>query len=251
MLYYYHYGEGKETLVILHGLLGAAKNWQPIATAFAKDRQVLCFDLPNHGGSCHQTDMRYEFIAEQIHSQLQALGINKIQLLGHSLGGKLAMVMADLYPKLVSHLVVVDIAARHYPDEHSHIIQALMQLPLDNHSRKALDLSLATTIKEKKIRQFLLMNLVHRSGKWHWQVNLHNIWHAYSYLISAIPERSHLLSYQVLVIHAVNSTYIEEKDLQALRVRYPNMQAIEFNTGHWVQHDASAAFVTTVNDFLS
>jgi len=138
-LHYQSQGQGKP-LVIVHGLFGSADNWRSMAKFFSRHYQVINVDLRNHGRSPHSDKQSLADMAEDIFELCQQLSLSKISILGHSLGGKVAMQFVELYEKYVDKLVVVDIAPRQYVELHTPLMDAMMALNMsDFRSRKQVD----------------------------------------------------------------------------------------------------------------
>lgn len=177
-------------LVVLHGLLGSLDNWQTFARGQTTQRAVLAMDLRNHGASPHLEGMSYRQMGADVVEVLDALGIPRCDLMGHSMGGKVAMTLALQHPERVKRLLVVDIAPKAYPPRHQALLQAMSTLPLTTlTSRKQADEWLSSTVKHPFERGFLLKNLGrHTDGSFFWQCNLPEI--AKQYLkISGFPHR--------------------------------------------------------------
>jgi len=164
-------------LVILHGLLGSSDNWLPLARRFAARFQVFAVDLRNHGRSPHAAGMDYPSLAGDLVKFLDAHRLDRVHLLGHSLGGKVAMQLALSSPDCVARLIVVDIAPKTYPARHEHIVESLLALDLKrHHRRREIEDALAPGIPDRTVRQFLLKNLAHDGdGRFQWKVNLREI----------------------------------------------------------------------------
>ena len=156
------YGDSSadETVVLLHGLFGSAKNLAGIARHLEPTFRVVSFDLPNHGGSPHVSVMSIRSMADQIAGEIRRRCFGNVNLLGHSLGGKVAMSMALANPKMVNRLIVADIAPVIYKPHHDDIFAAMRAVPLDDvRSRGEAEQYMAKFIHEPAIRQFLLQNL--------------------------------------------------------------------------------------------
>ena len=155
-------GEGKP-LVILHGFLGMGDNWKTLGKQFAIDGyQVHLVDQRNHGRSFHSDAFSYTLLAEDLKSYCDQVNLDHIRLIGHSMGGKTAMMFATMYPEMVKKLIVVDIAPRFYPQHHQVILDSLTRLSNEAEalkSRSMADVFLETLIPEMGTRQFLLKNL--------------------------------------------------------------------------------------------
>ncbi|MBT8447792.1 MAG: alpha/beta fold hydrolase, partial [Gammaproteobacteria bacterium] len=172
-----------DPVLILHGLLGSARNWRSMARSMAGDYDVLTVDLRNHGASPHTDSMRYEDMATDVAALIADEVSQPVTLVGHSMGGKVAMTLALHQPALVQRLVVVDIAPIAYPDRFGHLVAALRALPLATLARRAqADALLADSVPDATLRSFLLHNLVDDgAGGWRWQCNLETI-------ASSLPE---------------------------------------------------------------
>lgn len=227
LLHYKVYGEHNRhhstPLVLLHGLLGELENWQTQARRLAKDYYVISIDLRNHGHSPHIKGMSYRVMAEDIQRLFNALHIPHINLLGHSMGGKVAMYLTLYHPDLIKRLIVVDIAPKSYPLWHQTVLQAMLSLPLtDVKRRKDADLILSETIPNAYERGFLLKNLQRcKSGRYTWKCNLPEI--ARHYLkIAAFPQSDQRYSGKVLLIKGELSVYLQPEDNELLRQYFPN-----------------------------
>ncbi|MED5510016.1 MAG: alpha/beta fold hydrolase, partial [Pseudomonadota bacterium] len=158
-LHYQDSGEG-HPLIIIHGLFGSADNWRSMAKYFSRFYRVISVDLRNHGRSPHSDTQDFASMAADIEQLCGDLGLHKVHVLGHSLGGKVAMQFAAEQPAWVEKLVVVDISPRRYFSEHTPLMDAMLALDLKKlDSRSAVDAALADKVTDKSVRQFLLMNL--------------------------------------------------------------------------------------------
>jgi len=177
-------GEGKPPLVILHGMLGSSRNWQVAGRELSADFHVMALDLRNHGGSPHAEPMTYEAMMADVLAWLGSRGLGRITLLGHSMGGKLAMLIACRQPPLIERLVVVDIAPLDYnwPGRRGEF-EAMNELDLDHlKSRGEAEKQMEGLVPELALRKFLLTNLERtNSGGWKWVINL-------PVLTAALPE---------------------------------------------------------------
>ena len=171
LLHYNQFGSG-EPLVILHGLFGSSKNWQSLAKQFAEHYKVYTLDLRNHGASFHDPVMNYEVMAADLHLTLQHLNIQSCRIIGHSMGGKVAMLSAIKQPGLFSKLVIADIAPVSYNHDHDNLLKPIMALRLDQvTSRSDVDNALKPAIPDPMLRGFLLQNLGKEEDTWRWKVN--------------------------------------------------------------------------------
>ncbi|NND73043.1 MAG: alpha/beta fold hydrolase [Rhodothermales bacterium] len=251
-LYFKEYGEG-QPLLILHGLLGSSGNWHTLSrNVFAKHFRVFTLDLRNHGQSPHSEAMSYENMAQDVRKFAATHELEKFNLLGHSMGGKVAMHMATTSPDLIDNLVVVDIARRAYSEHHKYIFDALMHLDLSSvTSRADADSKLSADISSVPVRQFLLKNLAYDAENGYtWRLNLDNIWNAYSHISDALDQGA--FDGKTLFVRGGASDYILESDEPEIRLHFPNseIRTIE-GAGHWVHSEAPDRFADVVLEFLT
>ena len=227
-------GTGKP-LVILHGLFGSADNWFSIAKELEKDFTLYLVDQRNHGDSPHSEEWNYGVMVEDLKELIDEEGLDRIYLMGHSMGGKTAMNFAVEYPERVDRLIVADIAPRYYEVHHQTILEGLNSIKLDQiKSRKEADDQLAKYIDEVGIRQFLLKSLGRNSEGFVWKINL-------PVITENIEEVGEELDsdgkYEgpTLFLGGSNSNYIRQEDLPDILEHFPNYQ-IEFvqDAGHWL-----------------
>ncbi len=251
-LHYQIAGEGGTPLLLIHGLFGSADNWRGIAKKLSKMRQVISVDLRNHGRSFQHPQQNYPLMAADIAEVLAELGIDKVDLLGHSIGGKVAMQFAFDYPLLLNKLIVVDIAPRSYPDSHSQIFKNLMAVNLAQFSQRSeVDKALATMIPEQAVRSFLLMNLTVQDGQLAWRINLNHLFCNYPALLQAVIPTKPIVQ-PTLFISGDDSDYIGTEDRQQIRQWFSNVQLLRIaNAGHWVHADQPEVFCQTVESFLN
>ena len=160
-------------VVILHGLLGSSRNWQSVAKALASRHRVLCVDQRNHGRSPWAPTMGYSEMAADVRLLIEAQGLERPTLIGHSMGGKTAMVLALETPAAVGQLVVVDIAPVSYPDRFSSYVEAMQRVDVAHLTKRAdANLQLATRLQDVDIVGFLMQNLVSQGSHFDWRVNL-------------------------------------------------------------------------------
>ncbi|MEX1200887.1 MAG: alpha/beta fold hydrolase [Methylophaga sp.] len=251
-LHYQIAGEGGNPLLLIHGLFGSADNWRGIAKQLSKTRQVISVDLRNHGRSFQHPQQNYPLMTADIADVLAELGIDKVDLLGHSIGGKVAMQFAIDYPSRLNKLIIVDIAPRWYPDSHSQIFKNLMAVNLAQFSqRNEVDKALATMIPEQAVRSFLLMNLTMQDGQLAWRINLNHLFCNYPALLQAVTPATPIVQ-PTLFISGGDSDYIGTEDRQQIHQWFTNVQLLRIaNAGHWVHADQPEAFCQTVESFLN
>lgn len=250
-LHYETRGEGPP-LLILHGLFGSHQNWLPVARELSGAFRVLTVDLRNHGQSPHHDESGYAAMAGDVARLIHDLGLGAASLLGHSLGGKVAMKVALSRPEVVRRLVVVDIGPRAYRAVHDDVFAALKHLDLKTvHSRTQAGELLSRAIPHRPTRHFLLTNLVRTpDGRWRWRMNLETL-HAHREQLAGNVSGEPFKG-ATLFIRGAKSDYLEAGDLDAVRELFPRAA---FHTiadaGHWVHVDAPAPFIKAVRQFLA
>lgn len=250
-LHFQSVGEGKP-LVILHGLFGSADNWRHIASALSAKRRVISVDLRNHGRSFHHARQTYPLMAEDLANLLDELELGRVDLLGHSLGGKVAMQFAQSFTERLDKLIVVDMAPREYTDEHSHIFKALMALELENFtSRTQISDALSSTVPDPAVRQFLLLNLQKEHDGFRWRINLQALFCSYPGLLQqVVPDDS--VEIPALFISGADSSYVTEADWQQILQFFPQARQVVIDgAGHWVHADQPDIFLQQLDRFLA
>ena len=253
-LYSKIYGDSNHNLVIIHGLFGMSDNWLTLGRRFSKYYRVHLIDLRNHGRSPHSTEFNYHVICEDICQYIKEKNILKPILLGHSLGGKVAMKFAFDYPSMVDRLIVVDIAPRRYNTNfHEALLQKLVRLDLENSmNRRDIDDALSLVVENSSIRSFLLKNL-HRdeNQKFTWRFNLNGLINT----VRNIQEDSFVkgvCSTPTYFIRGGDSDYINSNDEIIIKRHFSatNIITIE-KTGHWLHAEKPEEFFNTVIRLLN
>ncbi len=248
-LHYQRLGDG-QPLVLLHGLFGSSNNWGNIAKHFSQTHQVICVDLRNHGKSPHHHSQTYVDMAGDLLELCNALHLETIHLLGHSLGGKVAMQFATQYPERIDKLIVVDMAKRAYSDEHTHLIDAMMSVDLAHmQNRSDVDKTLKDSIPNMMVRQFLLMNLIKTNNGLQWRINLPALKANYPEFISPVCEAS-FYHQPSLFIYGERSNYLSDSDISSIPKHFTQAEFASLPTGHWVHAEAPQAFIKAVSAFL-
>jgi pimeloyl-ACP methyl ester carboxylesterase len=245
-------GNGKP-LFILHGLFGSSDNWQTLAKKFAENFTVYLVDLRNHGRSPHSVEFNYEVMSEDIKELVRDEGLNKIMILGHSLGGKVAMQFAVTYPDKVEKMIVVDIGPKKYPVTNQFVVDALDRFdPGTLPSRKEAEALLSLYIKEEGTKQFLLKNLYWDDNqRLQWRFYFDSIKQNIKGVSEATPVPAQPLNTPVLFLKGEHSDYIFNADTKLMKEIFPNSRLeIIPNTGHWVHADNPEAFFNAVDKFL-
>ena len=244
-------GQGP-VLIVLHGLLGSLDNWMSIAKNLASHYTVCLVDLRNHGMSFHHSEFNYQCMSQDLTSLVTRLKFENYSILGHSMGGKVAMFHAASNSRHIHKLIIVDIAPKSYPLHHQHILNGLSALqPEILATRIQADNQLKPYIPEPSVRQFLLKNLKRNTNKsFEWKMNLPVIRAQISHVGEALPHNA-LVHSPTLFIRSGTSDYIGENDFEDIRRQFPSskIQTIQ-NVGHWVHAEASAQFLNMVLKFL-
>jgi esterase len=244
-----------QPLMLLHGLFGSGDNWGTIAKHFSQHYQVISVDLRNHGRSPHSDAHTYADMADDLFEICQTLGLDRIHLLGHSMGGKVAMQFATQYPDKVENLVVVDMAPRAYADAHTHLIDAMLSVDLTRmQTRSEVDKALSSKIPQAMVRQFLLMNLVKSDSspdaQLTWRINLPALKSDYPQLLQAVCEEARY-DKPCLFIRGKQSDYVQNQDIALIQTYFPQAQFVDLPSGHWVHAEQPQAFISEVEKFLS
>lgn len=240
-------------IVFLHGLLGSGSNWHTHAQWLSETRRVLSPDLRNHGRSAHSADVSYGAMAADVLAMLTEESIERATLVGHSMGGKVAMIAALLEPDRVERLVVVDIAPVSYPNRYERVFDALQSLDLGSlTSRREADERLMVQIPDIGMRQFLLQNLVKEAQGWAWRVNLTVLAEMAEVLMGFEgPETAGPYNGPSLVIHGAESDYVRDSHIEAFRRHFPQVvfERIE-GAGHWVHAEQPQRFMDVLLRFF-
>lgn len=250
-LFHRAYGEGPP-LIVLHGLFGAGGNWHTLSSKhFGEIYSTYALDLRNHGSSPHSDEFDYPSMAADVVEFAGAHGLDRVHLLGHSLGGKVAMHVAIKWPDLVDHLVVADMSPLRARSGHDDIIEALQSVDFARvESRADADALLAKRIPSEPVRQFLLKNLKRGdSGRYAWKMNLPAIVRNYSKIGEALPDG--VFEGPTLFLRGTRSRYIEPEDEAAISRIFPNATIEDIDAGHWIHAERPQEFADAVIHFLS
>lgn len=250
LLHYRHQGvTSAPPVVLLHGLFGDLDNLGALARTLASHHQVIQVDLPNHGASPQSADMHWASMCQQLLALLDHQGWEQVSLVGHSLGGKLAMQFALRYPQRVTHLVVVDIAPVRYAPRHERVIAALQAVAKHPEaSRKEADGIMTPWLADAGVRQFLLKSFDPGKG---WCFNLSALVDNYPTLM-AWEEWPGVFDGATLFIKGGSSDYLLPEYQARILTLFPGAKArIIAEAGHWLHAEKPALFNKLVVDFLS
>jgi esterase len=253
-LAYREYGQG-QPLIIMHGLFGQSDNWNSLAKKFAENNlRVFTIDLRNHGLSPHSNGWSYELMADDLKEFIAEHQLQKPIILGHSMGGKVAMFFELLYPNISSKSIVADIAPRIYEPHHQSVIEALSAVDFNAiENRKDAETIMSQYIADFGTKQFLLKNIYWldtEPKKMAWRFNLEvitkNILNIGKALISGTS------NIKVLFIRGEKSNYVLDSDLELIENHFPNYELVTMqNSGHWLHAENPQLFYEEVMKFIS
>lgn len=257
VLYSKIYGNHPRHLLIFHGLLGMSDNWTRIAQILSVDFTVHVIDLRNHGRSFHHDSMSLKDLAFDVFNYVNHYKLTRFSLLGHSLGGKVAMEFVFTYysSELLDKVIIVDIAPKAYPPHHQFIINALNTIDFNIlQSRKAVEIQLNQFISDSKVVQFLLKNLFwNRDKKLDFRFNLNSITMNYNQLITNTSSVKIVNNPNntILFVSGEQSDYILKSDRFLINQLFNNVKFETIsNAGHWVHSDNPHEFIKKINFFL-
>lgn len=239
-------------LVVIHGLMGSADNWRSHLKAWQRSRRVIAVDLRNHGRSPHSDDMRYATMSQDVLALLDKLSITQAHVLGHSMGGKVAISLARLAPERVVTLTVGDIAPVVYEHGHDDVFAALKRVREGQpKNRREADDLLAEHVDSRSTRLFLATNLArNEEGILGLRIGLDEIQRGYGNIIG-LPAGDGPFEGPTLVLRGAESHYVTDDLLPALREVLPGARVVTLkNAGHWLHAEQPEAFQQAVEAFI-
>ncbi|HTL66399.1 MAG TPA: alpha/beta fold hydrolase [Lacunisphaera sp.] len=246
-------GAGRPPLVVLHGMLGSSRNWQTTGRDLAGWFHVLAPDARNHGHSPHAADMDYPALADDLRAWMDAQGLRRATLVGHSMGGKTAMLLACRHPDRVERLVVVDIAPRHYYwAAHRQEFAAMNELELPGlQSRQEAEMRFEARVPSHGMRKFLATNLERTDGGgWRWTINLPVLTEALSTMERNPLAAGDRFDGPALFIAGGRSQYVQAADHAAIHRHFPAARIeVIAESGHNPHMDQREKFVSLVRAF--
>lgn len=259
------YGNG-EPIIVLHGLYGSSDNWQPIAKALSEYSMPITVDLRNHGKSPKSDEHTYSAMASDLAELLLKKGISKAHFIGHSMGGKVAMLFAALFPQKVLSLTVADIAPIDYLENpasaiqyqfHRNVIESMMSVDLTTcNGRKDVDRELEPRIEDASLRHFLLKNLRRNAnGQFEWKLNLRTLNDSLVNILSGgnIGQYPQLPVYgfPVFFVKGAQSDYIDDDGYEAITKAFPEAKiCIMEGCTHLLHAEKPDEFVSVVKHNL-
>lgn len=247
------YGEAGTPLLILHGFLGSLDNWHTLATALGEAGYlVYAIDQRNHGKSPHTHEHSLQLMADDVNDFCMQQHLNSVIVLGHSMGGKVAMRFALDHPEKVARLIVADIAPRAYkPGAHDAVFKAIFNVQLEKAAtRKEAEEQMSAWLGDFGTRQFILKSLERTESGFQWKFNIEILYREYHQAILAV-ENNTPVNMPVLFIRGALSLYVRDEDKSQISQLFPQAQfeTIE-NAGHWLHADQPELFLTCVLKFI-
>ncbi len=247
-------GNSSNHLIILHGIFGMGDNWNSIGKQLSENFTVHLVDVRNHGRSFRSEEMNYPAMANDVVSYLKIKNIEKAAIIGHSMGGKIAMQAVLDYPIFFAKSAIIDIAPKKYPPQHNEVIVALKNLDLYAiKKREDIDSQLKEYLPEINIRQWIMKSIYLDNGSYKLKFNLDTILKNYDLLSNGIVlSKNSSSKIPILFIKGENSNYIElPNDLILIKSMFPNYELIEIkNAGHWTQADNPIDLYQSLFDFF-
>lgn len=252
MLYSRIEGTGKP-LLIIHGFLGMSDNWKSFSSLYvAEGFQTHILDLRNHGKSFHSDDFSYDLMAQDVLEYCQGNNLEKIAIIGHSMGGKVAMLFATEHPEMVDKLVVADIGPKYYAPHHQDILAGLNAVDFSTKpSRTDVEEILYPYIPDFGTRQFLMKNLYWKEpGQLDFRFNLKVFNEKIDVVGTSLAENA-MFEKPTLFIRGGNSKYILDSDLPEIKSHFPDFELVTIpNAGHWLHVENPKLFFEETSEFL-
>ena len=239
-------------LLILHGYFGMSDNWKTLGSKFATHFEVHLIDQRNHGRSFHAGEFNYTVLADDLLNYIKYHQLEKVTIIGHSMGGKTAMLFAVKYPDFVNKLIIADISPRYYEPHHNAILAALNSVDFSiQNSRSLVDKKVAELIPEIGVRQFLLKNVYWKEkGQLDFRFNLKSLTENNPTVGEALPNGT-VFNGKTLFLKGGNSNYITQREELIIKTHFPNSAIKEIaNVGHWLHAEKPQEFLEIVLDFF-
>jgi len=244
--------DAKETVIILHGLLGMLDNWHSFANKLSENYVVYTIDQRNHGKSFHTAEFDYQLLSDDLLNFIEEHNIVKPHIMGHSMGGKTVMQFLCDNEEIVSKSIVVDISPRSFGGGHEVIFNALLNLDIENlQSRKAAQENLMSELNELGTVFFLLKNLGRKKeGGFEWKANIQSLFDNYENIKAEISNHGQI-NKEVMFIKGGRSKYIQEEDVKDIKNIFPKASVVTIDdAGHWVHADQAEKLLEEVLNFL-
>jgi pimeloyl-ACP methyl ester carboxylesterase len=243
----------KTPMMIIHGYFGMGENWKTMAKRFSEHYQVHLVDLRNHGNSFHTDSFSYELMVEDLVHYIHHHQLEKVTIIGHSMGGKSTMLLAATYPELIDRLVIVDIAPKFYPPHHQDIIDALIDVDFDKvTSRKDVEKVLSQHLNNPVVVSFFLKSLYrNEDGNYSFRFNLDSLTKNNFEVGKVMLQENIRFEKPTLFVRGEDSDYIMQEDYQLIEKHFTavNIQSIP-KSGHWLHVEKPNEFYEIASSFL-
>ncbi len=252
-LFYRTYGSGPP-IIILHGIFGMSDNWVTFAKQLANGFEVFIPDLRNHGRSPHSNEFDYNYMLNDLRKFILEQNLHNIVLIGHSMGGKVAMQFALYYQELIKKLIVLDVSASSYnpTPEIEEIVIAINTIELKKANDRAnIKRQLSGIIHDDRIIEFMMKNIVrHKNNVFEWKFNAQAISDNLNKLLKGI-ETDNKFDKPALFVAGGKSNYMKQEDIYMIFENFPEAQLeLIMNAGHWLHVDAREELLNIVTHFI-
>jgi pimeloyl-ACP methyl ester carboxylesterase len=246
-------GEGKP-LLIIHGFLGMSDNWKTLAGQYvAAGFQTHAIDMRNHGKSFHSDEFTYEAMVNDLVEYIRHYNLGKVDIIGHSMGGKAAMFFAVQHPELLDKLVVADIGPKYYKPHHQDVLAALNTVDFSVHTdRAAVEAAMEPSLPDLGTRQFLLKSVywVEPGKQLGFRFNLDSLNKNIDNIGEALTDGT-TFNGPTLFLRGDKSDYIKEEDFGLIKSHFPQAEIKEIkNSGHWLHAENPKDFLAETLEFL-
>jgi len=246
-------GEGKPPAILLHGLLGSSRNWTTLAKLLTPHLHVYGLDQRNHGQSPHANEMDYPTMAKDVIEWMDRLQLEPCHIIGHSMGGKVAMWLACHSPDRIRSLTIADIAPKSYNPHFRIAFEGMKSInPQQFKKISEVEQALAGVIPDQSLRQFLVTNLIrNETGTFDWQINLSGLEEALPLLSDNPINREMIFNGSALLLHGEKSNFVSTSDFPQVKHHFPQCRIVEVpNAGHNVHVENRHFFVQQVLEIL-
>ena len=251
-LFYQQFGQ-RRPFIILHGLFGSSDNWKTIGNVLSQQFEVFLIDLRNHGRSFHTTEFSYSAMSNDIQNFIVEKNLDQVIVMGHSMGGKVAMTYALQHPEKINKLIIVDIAPKYYPPHHQKYIDAFHSIDLNTvASRKEVEEHFIERVSDIGERQLLLKNLYwNENDHLAWRLNIDAISNNIEEMCKGQEALSAIFNKPTLFIKGEKSKYILAEDEALMKKLFSNVIIKEIgNAGHWLHAEKPKEFLECVLRFV-
>ena len=252
LLHYVELGDpSKQSLVIIHGLFGSHKNWSRISQKLSDQYHVIAVDCRNHGDSFNSINMNYQLMANDVWLIAEHLKLNNPIVIGHSMGGKIAMQLVSEHTDYFSQLVVVDIAPVDYQHHYNDLISPILDVDLSNiKNRKQVDEALQASISDNFVRLFLLQSLAHTDQRWYWKIDWQNLLDNMGEIVTT-PKLKGEISIKSLFVFGENSEYYTQQGINNVKEYFVHADIeVVANGNHWLHYEHADEFMAILNRYL-